>query len=706
MAKQVLVVTLIILISASFVSAELEFQGVKNAYNLGDRLKASIRFTAEKDVDGLLSVNLECGEYELDYFRAPLQINNGEGRTIELIGIKIISDMIGNCYLSSEVKQIEGDFVENEESAEFSISDELELSIESDNTELIPGQAFLLSGSINPSYENFAGASLRISLMDEIQLTQRNFSVPITVPENMSAGKTNINVDAEDYYKNSARETITIDIKQVPTFLEVSTDKESIKPGEPIRYDINLYDQARDSIEETAEVEILDADGKKVFEGNVETIQANKIELEKYAVPGIYTINAKVRVLESSGSFEVEEVNEIEMSLDGQSVLVTNTGNTDYDKTIEVQLNKEDKNYVVLKKVKLKPGETQIIELSKEVPEGAYDVVLPGNGGGNEGLAAKTAEDNTTLISGIEIDDERSILTKAAQGLSGITGAVTMNTSATGSKILLIAPIIAIIGVLITIISHKSLKQEMTAIVQEKVKKEKKTRGILKTALEQMSAKKSKLEESFSRHVDPNVVREIIQKPNTKIHGEQRQITALFTDIRGFTYLSEKEDPWFVVNLLNMYFDAMSGIVRKNKGTIDKFIGDSLMALYNAPFEQENHLIAAVSSAIEMREELKKLNKKLEQKGKKPIDMGIGINSGNAIIGNIGSATKMEYTAIGNTVNLAKRLQEQGKGSQILITEEIYKMIQDKVTAEKVQTMHMKHIETPVEIYNVTGMRT
>ena len=705
MMKQALVVTLIILISASFAAAELEFQGVKSVYNLGDRLKASIKLTAEEDVDGLISANLECEGYKLEYFRAPLQVSSGEEQTIELTGIKIIEDMIGNCHLFSEIKQIEGDFIENDESAEFSISNELELSIEADNTEIIPGQAFLLSGSISPSYETFAGASLRISLMDEIKLTQRNFSVPITVPENMSAGKTNINVDIEDYHKNSARGTITIDVKQVPTFLEVSTDREAIKPGEPIRYDINLYDQAGDSIKETAEVEITDAGGKKIFEDKIETIQANRIELARYAMPGNYIIKAKIGLLEGSASFEVEKVNEIEMNLEGQSVLVTNVGNTDYDKTIEVQLNKEDKNYVVLKKVNLKPGETQIIELSKEVPEGAYDVVLPIKDGGNEGLAAETAEEDTALISGVEIDDERSTLTKAAQGLSGITGAASINTSATGSKILLILPVIAIIGALITLVSNRRLRQEVVTVVQEKIKKENKKRGVLKTALKQMGAKKSRLEESFSKHVDPSVVREIIQKPETKVQGESREITALFTDIRGFTCLSEKEDPWFVVNLLNMYFEAMSGIVRKNKGMIDKFIGDSLMALYNAPFQQENHLISAVSSAIEMREELKKLNHKLEQKGKKPIDMGIGINSGKAIIGNIGSATKMEYTAIGNTVNLARRLQEQGKGSQILITEETYKMIQDKVVAEKVQAMHLKHIEKPVNVYNVTGFR-
>lgn len=158
------------------------------------------------------------------------------------------------------------------------------------------------------------------------------------------------------------------------------------------------------------------------------------------------------------------------------------------------------------------------------------------------------------------------------------------------------------------------------------------------------------------------------------VQTERRRITVLFSDIREFTASSEYMRPEEVVTILNEYFEKMVEVVVRHKGTVDKFIGDGLMAFFGVPdedsFQEEN----AVAAALEMQHELRKLNDKWSAEGRKPVRIGIGINSGNAIVGNIGSAQRLEYTAIGDTVNLAARLESTTKefDVDVLISEYTY----------------------------------
>ena len=129
------------------------------------------------------------------------------------------------------------------------------------------------------------------------------------------------------------------------------------------------------------------------------------------------------------------------------------------------------------------------------------------------------------------------------------------------------------------------------------------------------------------------------------------------------------------------------------------------MALYNAPIKDSNHTLNAIKTALDMREELKKLNIALKKKGMQEIITGIGINTGEAIIGNIGSDKKMEYTAIGNTVNIAFRFQSKAKNNQVLISEETYNKVKHQVIAEKMGLMHLHNIKNDVQVYNVLSLR-
>ncbi len=167
---------------------------------------------------------------------------------------------------------------------------------------------------------------------------------------------------------------------------------------------------------------------------------------------------------------------------------------------------------------------------------------------------------------------------------------------------------------------------------------------------------------NFVRYVSKHVLEKILSSDMTPVlKGERRKITVLFSDIREFTLLSEKLEAEDVVSLLNEYLDHMLRVIFEHNGTLDKFIGDGLMVEFGAPLEDEHQEKHALETAIAMQKELKMLNEKWSQQGRPNLKMGIGIHTGFAIVGNIGSEKRMEYTAIGDTVNVAARLEQATK---------------------------------------------
>ena len=157
-----------------------------------------------------------------------------------------------------------------------------------------------------------------------------------------------------------------------------------------------------------------------------------------------------------------------------------------------------------------------------------------------------------------------------------------------------------------------------------------------------------------------------------KLGGKKQEVTVLFTDLRGFTSLSEKNDPSLVVSLLNRYYDVAAKAVLENDGTVDKFVGDAVMAVFNAPLEQKDHVKKAVECALEMRRSFKGLNAELKRQRLPHLAIGIGIATGVAVIGNVGSHDVVNYTVIGDVVNTASRLQGIAKEDEIVVTEAVF----------------------------------
>ena len=226
----------------------------------------------------------------------------------------------------------------------------------------------------------------------------------------------------------------------------------------------------------------------------------------------------------------------------------------------------------------------------------------------------------------------------------------------------------------------------------EKVKSEHKQRAFIKSI--------------FERYVSHNVVEEIIKNPDM-IHlgGQKKKLTIFFTDIGNFTNLSEMLSPEEVVNYLNDYFQGMCTAILKYNGTINRFQGDAILALWGAPITQENQALLACQAALRCREFLRNLEKKWVARGLPPRAYRFGINTGEAVIGNVGSSSRFEYMPVGEEVNLAKRIEGANKhyGTQILISAKTYSHIKDMLIARDIDIIRVVGSSTSIKVYELVA---
>jgi adenylate cyclase len=218
---------------------------------------------------------------------------------------------------------------------------------------------------------------------------------------------------------------------------------------------------------------------------------------------------------------------------------------------------------------------------------------------------------------------------------------------------------------------------------------------------------KEKVENAMGRYMSEDVMKDVIKNiDNLGLGGKKAIVTVLFSDIRGFTSMSENMSAQEVSQLLNEYFSEMEPIVTKYNGIINKFIGDAVMAVFGEPIQDENHAINAVKCGYDMLKKVGELDEKWEKEGKPVIKIGVGINTGEVFVGNIGSEKRMEYTVIGDTVNLASRLESYNKTykTQILISSATYEKSKDFISVNKISDVEIRGKAERMDIYEVTGV--
>jgi adenylate cyclase len=212
----------------------------------------------------------------------------------------------------------------------------------------------------------------------------------------------------------------------------------------------------------------------------------------------------------------------------------------------------------------------------------------------------------------------------------------------------------------------------------------------------------------FSTYVHPQLVEELVNDPTKLVLGGRREeLTVLFSDLEGFTAISQDLEPERLVALLNEYFSVMSDIVIRNRGTLDKYVGDAIMAFWGAPIPQPNHAALACRTALQMKEALTTLNQKWRTEGKPPLNMRIGLHTGTMVVGNMGATGKFAYTVMGDSVNLASRLEGANKMYQtnIMVSEQTYEIVKDSIFGRKLDRIAVQGRTVPVTIYELLQTR-
>ena len=215
------------------------------------------------------------------------------------------------------------------------------------------------------------------------------------------------------------------------------------------------------------------------------------------------------------------------------------------------------------------------------------------------------------------------------------------------------------------------------------------------------------LEATLRKYVDDQVVDGIVKDGviDPSIGVVRKDIAVLFVDIRGFTSLSESLPPEYIVDILNHYLTIISHAITRNDGTLDKFIGDAAMAVFNSPFDIEDYVYKAVCTAWDIRSNATWLNELCQEKYNRQVAFGIGIHCGDAVVGNIGCESRMDYTAIGDTVNTSSRLEGSADKGQILISETVKDRLRDRIDTKFVGNFSLKGKQNTVPAYEVTGIR-
>jgi adenylate cyclase len=243
-----------------------------------------------------------------------------------------------------------------------------------------------------------------------------------------------------------------------------------------------------------------------------------------------------------------------------------------------------------------------------------------------------------------------------------------------------------------------------THVIAEKLAQKQEELRIVNFQLEKA---KDLLKQSFQRYVSAQIVDEILDAAEpVNLKGQRKTVTILLSDIRGFTALAEQLQPEALVQFLNSYFSAMIDIIFEHEGTLDKFMGDAILALFGAPVSRDDDAFRAVKTAIAMQRKLRELNDAWRTDGKPNIRIGIGISTGEVVAGNIGSEKRMEYTVIGQDVNYAQRIEALTKElpADILISESTYEQVKTRVTAQEFEPLIIKGKREPIKVYAVLDL--
>jgi len=470
---------LLLLIPAGSASIEITSQ-LYDKYNLGDDILFSLKIIPDTTTTALVKLTLKCTEKEVPYYIAPMELEESKEINVEAPTIKAFTE--GLCNIKANVESLEGEDLEGISSKEFTVSDRLELSFNLDKTDVSPGDLVKVEGSASKGGEVIGDGSIVIRLDNkkaQIELDGSEFSYELELDEDIESGEHTIIIEVNDSYGNFNEESEIINVEAVPTKLEFNLNGKEFEPEESLELKVDLLDQAGDAIGGNVDIKLFRE--KTLFKDEIiifnTKTQANKefdFVFNYSTLPYDYILSSAFDELETEEIITILPYPKIEMRIGDDTIFIKNVGNVKYNNKTTILVEKEDKTYLINKKINLDVGEQTIIDLSKEVPSGNYTVTLPAETVVEEKIIEKTVEkiiekevpkyiereieveekvigseeekeEAVNVVENVEIEDNRPLYKK---GLSWITGGIIA-----GAGLLLSRPKMGSLTMIIVILS-------------------------------------------------------------------------------------------------------------------------------------------------------------------------------------------------------------------------------------------------------------
>lgn len=467
MKKAFLFLIIILTIPAAF--ADIAMTTDQPVYNLGNLIKASASVMLDKDFSGLFKLTITCGNYKFEYYKRPVSLEANFRTAYDVPELPTTDSMKGNCTIIGDLVTNDNLIVEEKETSSFGVTSQLAVLPVNSRIIALPGDAIKVSGVVNEAYgNNVLKAQTKISLDNmsyTVDAVNGEFNLSVAIPLNIKSGRHTIAIGSSDSKGNSGSSSMELSITPVPTYIKTDVSSDKLMPGSVIEITPSLYDQANDLINTSIDIEMDSPSGTNVFRKAAQSAEKTNYEFSQYSEPGNYALASTYGGLSAKSLINISIVRNVIVRYENETVFVENTGNVVYEDQLTFMVESGQKKYPVTSKVKVEPGKTISIDLSKEVPLGIYDVLIPIKEGLNpvtanidqklqnvlnstqQSLSNLIPPNTDVLASNVTIHDNRPVYKKVLTGLGSISGAL-VGADGVLAKSPLAAPIILVVIVL------------------------------------------------------------------------------------------------------------------------------------------------------------------------------------------------------------------------------------------------------------------
>lgn len=477
-----LLIFLMIFLTIPTVLADITIITDQQVYNLGNKIKASASLMLGSDFEGLFSLIMTCGNYNLPYFLTPVSLEANSRTAINVPELTTKAQMLENCTILGQLVTNENLPVEQGFSNSFSVTSQLVILPVNSKVTALPGGVLHLVGVINEAYgNNVLRALTKVEFGNSSYSTDAidgKFSLSISLSKNIRSGRHELKLSASDSKDNFGEYSIELEVIPIPSYIKTVLSQYNIAPGTKVDILSSLYDQADNLINTTLILELESQKKSKVFRKNAQSNEKIGYEFGQYAEPGIYVLTSTYKDLSSQSFINVTEVREVKIKYENESVFVENIGNIPFIDELTFFVQTKLKKYAITKKVNIEPGKQLNFDLSREVPSGMYDVLVRIK----EGISAFKEQLNqnlsimqtgeSTLAEEVAIPDNRPVYKKLASAFESISGSL-VGADGLLTKNPMAAPLILISLVLILVVRY-GRKPLMKLIKRKKEPEEKK----------------------------------------------------------------------------------------------------------------------------------------------------------------------------------------------------------------------------------------